>query len=134
MSAACAQHAGQTERHCPYAGAGWAGLKRVRGTATEGGDRGAVGEVGGTAEGKAIIVLDPAEPPLIMRDTVHGLISDCATEAVTASVEEIVGRVQAYVPGYRIKQKVQYEKVAADDLLRTTERMAAHRAVEVASR
>lgn len=79
----------------------------------------AVEQVGGAARGKAIIVLNPAEPPLIMRDTVHCLVSDCATEAVTASVEEMVGRVQAYVPGYRLKQKVQYDTVAADDPLRT---------------
>ncbi|MEV5530202.1 acetaldehyde dehydrogenase (acetylating) [Streptomyces prunicolor] len=79
----------------------------------------AIEAVGGAARGKAIIVLNPAEPPLIMRDTVHCLVSDCATEAVTASVEEMVGRVQAYVPGYRLKQKVQYDKVAADDPLRT---------------
>ncbi|WP_405945619.1 acetaldehyde dehydrogenase (acetylating) [Streptomyces prunicolor] len=79
----------------------------------------AIEVVGGAARGKAIIVLNPAEPPLIMRDTVHCLVSDCATEAVTASVEEMVGRVQAYVPGYRLKQKVQYDKVAADDPLRT---------------
>uniref|UniRef100_A0AAU1ZQR6 Acetaldehyde dehydrogenase n=1 Tax=Streptomyces sp. NBC_00093 TaxID=2975649 RepID=A0AAU1ZQR6_9ACTN len=79
----------------------------------------AIEKVGGAARGKAIIVLNPAEPPLIMRDTVHCLVSDCATEAVTASVEEMVGQVQAYVPGYRLKQKVQYERVAADDPLRT---------------
>ncbi|XUL93595.1 acetaldehyde dehydrogenase (acetylating) [Streptomyces galilaeus] len=79
----------------------------------------AIEAVGGAARGKAIIVLNPAEPPLIMRDTVHCLVSDCTTEAVTASVEEMVGRVQAYVPGYRLKQQVQYDKVAADDPLRT---------------
>ncbi|SEE98888.1 acetaldehyde dehydrogenase [Streptomyces sp. 3213] len=79
----------------------------------------AIEAVGGAARGKAIIVLNPAEPPLIMRDTVHCLVSECATEAVTASVEEMVGRVQAYVPGYRLKQQVQYDKVAADDPLRT---------------
>ncbi|AVV47683.1 acetaldehyde dehydrogenase (acetylating) [Streptomyces sp. P3] len=79
----------------------------------------AIEKVGGAAKGKAIIVLNPAEPPLIMRDTVHCLVADCATEAVTASVEEMAARVQAYVPGYRLKQKVQFEKVAADDPLRT---------------
>jgi len=79
----------------------------------------AIEQVGGAARGKAIIVLNPAEPPLIMRDTVHCLVSDCATEAVTASIEEMVGRVQAYVPGYRLKQKVQFDRVKADDPLRT---------------
>ncbi|MFE0251787.1 acetaldehyde dehydrogenase (acetylating) [Streptomyces sp. NPDC059010] len=79
----------------------------------------AIEQVGGAARGKAIIVLNPAEPPLIMRDTVHCLVSDCATEAVTASVEEMVGRVQAYVPGYRLKQKVQFDRVRADDPLRS---------------
>ncbi|MEI5520327.1 acetaldehyde dehydrogenase (acetylating) [Streptomyces brasiliscabiei] len=78
----------------------------------------AVEQVGGAARGKAIIVLNPAEPPLIMRDTVHCLVSDCATEDVAASVEEMVGRVQAYVPGYRLKQKVQFDRVPADDPLR----------------
>ncbi|WP_275593121.1 acetaldehyde dehydrogenase (acetylating) [Streptomyces deccanensis] len=79
----------------------------------------AIEQVGSATRGKAIIVLNPAEPPLIMRDTVHCLVSDCATEAVTASVEGMVARVQAYVPGYRLKQTVQFEKVANDDPLRT---------------
>ncbi|QUH02050.1 acetaldehyde dehydrogenase (acetylating) [Saccharopolyspora erythraea] len=78
----------------------------------------AIEEVGGAARGKAIIVLNPAEPPLIMRDTVHCLVSDCDTEAVTASVEAMVGRVQAYVPGYRLKQKVQFDRVSRADPLR----------------
>jgi len=84
----------------------------------------AIERVGGARRGKAIIILNPAEPPLIMRDTVHCLVSDCATEAVTASVEEMVARVQDYVPGYRLKQKVQFAKVAADDPLRTLSRGA----------
>lgn len=78
----------------------------------------AVEKVGGAARGRAIIVLNPAEPPMVMRDTVHCLVSDCATEAVAASVEEMAGRVRAYVPGYRLKQRVQFERVAADDPLR----------------
>jgi acetaldehyde dehydrogenase len=77
----------------------------------------AIEKVGGAARGKAIIVLNPAEPPLIMRDTVHCLVSGADTEAITASIEEMVGRVQAYVPGYRLKQKVQFESAAADDPL-----------------
>ncbi|MEU4614902.1 acetaldehyde dehydrogenase (acetylating) [Streptomyces umbrinus] len=79
----------------------------------------AIEKVGGAARGKAIIVLNPAEPPLIMRDTVHCLVSACDEQAVTASVEKMVGRVQAYVPGYRLKQKVQFEQVGTDDPLRT---------------
>jgi acetaldehyde dehydrogenase len=79
----------------------------------------AIEKVGGATRGKAIIVLNPAEPPLIMRDTVHCLVGASDDAAVTASVEEMVGRVQAYVPGYRLKQRVQFERVAADDPLRT---------------
>jgi acetaldehyde dehydrogenase len=77
----------------------------------------AIEKVGGAARGKAIIVLNPADPPLIMRDSVHCLVSGADTEAVTGSIESMVGRVQAYVPGYRLKQKVQFETVAADDPL-----------------
>ncbi|MFC9842911.1 acetaldehyde dehydrogenase (acetylating) [Streptomyces sp. NPDC060223] len=79
----------------------------------------AIEKVGGAARGKAIIVLNPADPPLIMRDTVHCLVGDCDDAAVTDSVEEMVARVQTYVPGYRLKQKVQFERVAPDDPLRT---------------
>ncbi|MEU1163942.1 acetaldehyde dehydrogenase (acetylating) [Streptomyces sp. NPDC005921] len=79
----------------------------------------AIEKVGGAARGKAIIVLNPAEPPLIMRDTVHCLVGDCDDTAVTESVERMVARVQTYVPGYRLKQQVQFERVAADDPLNT---------------
>ncbi len=64
----------------------------------------AVEVVGGAKRGKAIIILNPADPPLIMRDTVH-----CITEgepdqqAITASIEAMIGEVQKYVPGYRLK-------------------------------
>ena len=79
----------------------------------------AIAKVGGAARGKAIIVLNPAEPPLIMRDTVYCLIDECDDTAVTASIEEMVARVRTYVPGYRLKQKVQFDRVTADDPLRT---------------
>nr|WP_198962665.1 acetaldehyde dehydrogenase (acetylating) [Mangrovitalea sediminis] len=65
---------------------------------------GAVEQVGGAAKGKAIIILNPAEPPLIMRDTVHCLTADEPDqEAITDSVHRMVREVQKYVPGYRLK-------------------------------
>ncbi|WP_326751331.1 acetaldehyde dehydrogenase (acetylating) [Streptomyces hirsutus] len=79
----------------------------------------AIEQVGGAARGKAIIILNPAEPALIMRDTVHCLVGECDDTAVKDSVEEMVARVQGYVPGYRLKQAVQFDRVAADDPLRS---------------
>ncbi|MFE0379172.1 acetaldehyde dehydrogenase (acetylating) [Streptomyces inhibens] len=78
----------------------------------------AIENVGGATRGKAVIILNPAEPPLIMRDTVHCLTGDCDEGAVTASVEAMVGRVREHVPGYRLKQQLQFERVASDDPLR----------------
>lgn len=72
----------------------------------------AIVQVGGAASGKAIIVLNPAEPPMIMRDTVLCLV-DRLTEAeqdkVAAAVQERVNEVAGYVPGYRLKQAVQFQ-------------------------
>jgi acetaldehyde/propanal dehydrogenase len=60
--------------------------------------------VGGAGRGKAIIILNPAEPPLIMRDTIHCLTAgEPAREAITASVRAMVREVQGYVPGYTLK-------------------------------
>lgn len=67
--------------------------------------------LGGARRGKAIIVLNPAEPPLIMRDTVYCLTDDADQAAIEASVEAMVREVQYYVPGYRLKQKVQFERI-----------------------
>ena len=61
-------------------------------------------KVGGAKRGKAIIILNPAEPPLIMRDTVHCLTESTPDEArITASVHAMIREVQKYVPGYRLK-------------------------------
>lgn len=64
---------------------------------------GAVEKVGGAKKGKAIIIINPAEPPLIMRDTVHCLVEgEPNREAITASIQAMIGEVQKYVPGYRL--------------------------------
>ena len=78
----------------------------------------AIVEVGGAKHGKAIIVLNPAEPPLIMRDTVYCLSATADTAAIEASVEAMVAEVQAYVPGYRLKQMVQFERIGDNKPLR----------------
>jgi len=71
----------------------------------------AIEAVGGASRGKAIIVLNPADPPLIMRDTVYTL-SDVADEnAIVDSIQTMTAEVQRYVPGYRLKQAVQFDHV-----------------------
>lgn len=71
----------------------------------------AIEVIGGAAKGKAIIVMNPAEPPLMMRDTVF-VLSEAADQAlVEASIEEMAAAVEAYVPGYRLKQKVQFDVI-----------------------
>jgi acetaldehyde dehydrogenase len=73
----------------------------------------AIEVVGGAAHGKAIIILNPAEPPVLMRDTVY-VLSDPADEAqIAASIDEMARAVQAYVPGYRLKQTVQFDTIPA---------------------
>ena len=74
----------------------------------------AIEVIGGATKGKAIIVMNPAEPPLIMRDTVF-VLSEAADQAlVEASVVEMAAAVQAYVPGYRLKQRVQFDVIPED--------------------
>lgn len=70
----------------------------------------AIENVGGAERGKAIIILNPAEPPVLMRDTVYVLSQGGSEEAIEQSVEEMAKAVQEYVPGYRLKQKVQFER------------------------
>lgn len=66
-----------------------------------------VEQVGGAARGKAIIILNPADPPLIMRDTVYCLTGDVDAEEIKNSIQQMVADVAQYVPGYRLKQSVQ---------------------------
>ena len=73
--------------------------------------------VGGAAQGKAIIVLNPAEPPLVMRDTVYTLSDDTDQEKIAKSVKAMVTEVQSYVPGYRLKQEVQFERFGSNNPL-----------------
>jgi acetaldehyde dehydrogenase len=75
-------------------------------------------EVGRAERGKAIIILNPAEPPMIMRDTVFTLSSGASPEQIQAAIEEMVSKVQVYVPGYRLKQKVQFEHYGSNNKVR----------------
>lgn len=76
--------------------------------------RSAIEKLGGATRGKAIIVLNPAEPPLIMRDTVF-VLSDIADQrAIADSIDQMIGKVQSYVPGYRLKQDIQFEVIPAN--------------------
>ena len=77
----------------------------------------AIEVIGGARRGKAIIIMTPAEPPLIMRDTVYVLSELADQAAVEASVEEMVQAVNSYVPGYRLKQKVQFDVIPPDQPL-----------------
>ena len=78
----------------------------------------AIEDVGGATQGKAIIILNPAEPPMIMRDTVFTLSEGADEDAIRSSVQMMVAKVQAYVPGYRLKQAVQFERFGDNNRLR----------------
>jgi acetaldehyde dehydrogenase len=71
--------------------------------------------VGGAGKGKAIIVLNPAEPPMIMRDTVFTLSSGATEEQIEQAILAMIGKVQAYVPGYRLKQNIQFERFGSNN-------------------
>ncbi|QDK35690.1 MULTISPECIES: acetaldehyde dehydrogenase (acetylating) [Sphingomonadaceae] len=75
-------------------------------------------QVGGAAKGKAIIILNPAEPPMIMRDTVFTLSSGADEATIEAAIAAMVDKVNAYVPGYRLKQKVQFERFGSNEPVR----------------
>lgn len=68
-------------------------------------------KIGGAKRGKAIIVLNPAEPPILMRNTVYGVVEEADPERLRGSVEEMVKRIQNYVPGYRLRAKPLVEDV-----------------------
>lgn len=74
----------------------------------------AIQSVGGAGKGKAMIVLNPAEPPLLMRDTVYVLSAHADQAQVQASIEKMVEAVSQYVPGYRLKQAIQFEVIPED--------------------
>lgn len=66
--------------------------------------------IGGAQQGKAIIILNPADPPMIMRDTIFCQIPEDADHAaITASIKEVVAQVQSYVPGYRLLNEPQFD-------------------------
>src|SRR5690606_40861523 len=70
----------------------------------------AIEKVGGAGRGKAIIILSPVDPPMIMRDTVSCAIpSDADTAAIAESIEKMVAEVAAYVPGYTLRAEPQFD-------------------------
>lgn len=71
----------------------------------------AIEVLGGAQKGKAIIILNPAEPPLIMRDTVFTLSEMAHKESVEDSIMLMIEKVKSYVPGYRLKQRVQFDEI-----------------------
>jgi acetaldehyde dehydrogenase len=87
----------------------------------------AISAVGGADRGKAVIVLNPAEPPLIMRDTVFCLVADPDPAAITDAVERMVKDVAAYVPGYRLKRPVRVTPVDGPVHTLVGDRRATHR-------
>lgn len=78
----------------------------------------AIETVGGAARGKAIMVLNPAEPPMLMRDTVAALVSTADEAALVSAVTAMVAEVNRYVPGYRLAQEIRLTSVLAGDLRR----------------
>ena len=67
--------------------------------------------IGGAKRGKAIIILNPADPPMIMRDTIFCAIpEDADRDAIAASIHDVVSQVQQYVPGYRLLNEPQFDE------------------------
>ncbi|QBF33364.1 acetaldehyde dehydrogenase (acetylating) [Thalassococcus sp. S3] len=78
----------------------------------------AIETVGGARKGKAIIILNPAEPPLVMRNTVICLCERAVAHRIERSVKDMVTQVQRHAPGYRLKQDVQIESIGSGTALR----------------
>lgn len=74
----------------------------------------AIEKVGGADKGKALIILNPADPPVVMRDTIFTLSEKADKEAIRASVQSMVKEVQKYVPGYTLHQEVQFDEIEED--------------------
>ncbi|NND16740.1 MAG: acetaldehyde dehydrogenase (acetylating) [Eudoraea sp.] len=74
----------------------------------------AIEKVGGASKGKAIIILNPAEPPVVMRDTIFTLSEQGDREAIRDSIKQMVAEVQKYVPGYTLHQEVQFDDIPED--------------------
>ena len=74
----------------------------------------AIEKVGGADKGKAIIILNPAEPPVVMRDTIFTLSEQGDRNAIRESIHEMVKEVQKYVPGYSLHQEVQFDNIPED--------------------
>ncbi|WP_018599561.1 acetaldehyde dehydrogenase (acetylating) [Mycobacterium sp. 155] len=78
----------------------------------------ALQSVGGAQRGKAVMILNPADPPMLMRNTVYCLVDgDTDHDAIESAVTDMVATVNAYVPGYRLKQRVQFETFTAENPL-----------------
>lgn len=71
----------------------------------------AIEEIGGAEKGKALIILNPAEPPVVMRDTIFTLSKESDREAIKSSIQEMIKEVQKYVPGYTLHQEVQFDSI-----------------------
>lgn len=66
-------------------------------------------EVGGADQGKALIILNPAEPPILMRDTIYCEVKNMDEAGITKSIEQMIETVKQYVPGYRLKQEPMFD-------------------------
>ncbi len=75
----------------------------------------AIEKIGGADKGKAIIVLNPAEPPVVMRNTVYVLSEQADRETIKKSIQNMEAEVQKYVPGYIIKQDIQFEYIPENE-------------------